>query len=138
MRRLLFGLGLVGLTLGVRASAHHSFAKYYFEDQTTSIEGEVVEFQYRNPHTWLYVEVEDESGELQRFGAEWSNPTRLQRQGIQKDTLQPGDYVVVTGSPGRTPEDQILHLKRIERPADGFTWVSSRDGNTRRSRRFRR
>jgi len=135
MRRLLLGLVLAGLVIGIRASAHHSFAKFYFEDQTTSIEGEVVEFQYRNPHIWLYIDVEDTDGEHQRFAAEWSNPTRLGRQGILKETFKPGDYVVLTGSPGRSPEDQVLHLKRIERPSDGLTWVGGRDRNRRRSRR---
>jgi hypothetical protein len=36
------------------------------------------------------------------------------------DTLKAGDYVVITGSPGRNPADRKVHLKRIERPSDGW------------------
>jgi len=41
---------------------------------------------------------------------------------VTKDTLRPGDKVIVTGSPPRDPSEYRLHLKRIERPADGWKW----------------
>jgi len=83
---------------GIPAYAHHSFAKEYFENQTISIEGELVDFEYRSPHAWVYVMGKDSNGQMQRFAAEWSNPNRLARQGITKDTLRVGDYVIVTGA----------------------------------------
>ena len=113
----------VSASVGVRA--HHSFAAYYFEEQSVSIEGEVVEFQYVAPHAWVYLMAPDSQGQTQRFAAEWSNPTRLARDGVTRDTLKVGDRVVVTGSPGRTPSEFKMHLKRIERPADGWRWRSS-------------
>ena len=121
----------VALLSGTRIRAHHSFAEFYFESQSVSIAGEVLEFEYRNPHTWLHVLVEDENGESRRYSAEWSNPNALRRSGITAETLRPGDYVVVTGSPGRNPEENNLHLKGIERPADGWEWTG-REGRTRR------
>ena len=69
-------------TAGVPASAHHSFAAEYFEEQSVSIEGELVQFEYRSPHAWVYVMGKDSNGQMQRFAAEWSNPNRLARQGI--------------------------------------------------------
>ena len=59
---------------------------------------------------------------MRTYGAEWANPARLSRDGITKDTLKPGDVVRITGSPGRTEEDHVMHLKRIERPKDGWSW----------------
>lgn len=44
-------------------------------------------------------------------------------QGIREDTLKPGDHVVITGNPARDPAEYKLHLKRIERPADGSQWA---------------
>ncbi len=114
------------LAMSAPSYGHHSFAAYYFEDQTISITGEVVRFDYRAPHAWVYVVAPDASGDVRTFGAEWSNPRRLERDGIRQDTLRPGDYVVIAGSPGRTPSEHRIHLKAIERPADGWSWSSRR------------
>jgi hypothetical protein len=45
---------------------------------------------------------------------------------VTKDTLRPGDIVRITGSPGRDESERRLHLKRIERPADGWQWTAQR------------
>lgn len=116
-------VALAGLAVtGTVVTAHHSFAAYYFEERSVSIEGEIVEFALVAPHAWLYVQAPDDSGTMRRFGAEWANPTRLGRDGITSQTLKPGDRVVVTGSPGRTASEYKIHLKAIERPADGWKW----------------
>ena len=107
---------------GVPAAGHHSFAAYYFEEQSVTIEGEVVEFDYRAPHAWLYLMAPDGDGQIRRFSAEWANPRRLTGDGVSRDKLKAGDRVVVTGSPGRTPGEFKIHLKRIRRPADGWEW----------------
>ena len=107
---------------GIVLTAHHSFATYYFEERSVSIEGEVVEFVLAAPHAWLYVQAPDDAGTLRRFGGEWANPTRLARDGITSQTLKPGDRVLVTGSPGRNAAEYKIHLKAVERPADGWRW----------------
>jgi hypothetical protein len=122
------------VTLAVVAAplaAHHSFPAYYFEQQSVTIEGELVEFNYRTPHTWVHVRTRDGEGAVQTFAAEWSSPNRLQREGISKDTLKVGDHVRVTGSPGRIAAEYRLHLKSIERPADGWRWAGGRDRRRR-------
>lgn len=121
MFRILTALG-VALAFAAAADAHHSFPAYYFEDQSVTIEGAVVEFDYRAPHTWLHVLVSDADGQMQRFSAEWANPQRLARDGVTADRLKPGDVVRITGSPGRTASERKIHLKRIERPADRWAW----------------
>ena len=108
------------------ASSHHSFAAYYFEEQSVTIEGTIAEFAYRSPHAWVHVDVADAKGGATRFGAEWANPNRLTRDGITVDSLKPGDRVVITGSPGRNARENRIHLKRIERPADGWQWRGGR------------
>jgi hypothetical protein len=121
---------LLGLTLAAafppRAAGHHSFAAYYFEEQSVTIEGSIVEFAYRSPHAWVYLDVSDRKGNVTRFAAEWANPNRLTRDGITADSLRFGDRVVITGSPGRTAGENRVHLKRIVRPADGWQWRGGR------------
>ena len=122
MRTTFLTLLIGAVAVGVPVSAHHSFPAFYFEAQSMTVEGELVEFEYRSPHAWVRVMATDERGEMQQFAAEWSNPTRLGQGGVTKDTLKAGDHVIVTGSPGRNPAEHRLHLKGIHRPADGWTW----------------
>jgi uncharacterized protein DUF6152 len=105
------------------AHGHHSWTAAYLEDQSVWIQGEVVEFHYQNPHAWLYVSAPDKSGAMAKYGAEWANPSRLSQQGITRTTLKPGDKVILTGSPPRDPSEYRLHVKKIERPSDGWTWA---------------
>jgi hypothetical protein len=121
--RILFVLAVVAVTTPL--AAHHSFPAYYFEDQSVSIEGDIVEFEYRAPHAWVHLNVL-ENGTPQKFSAEWSNPNRLNRDKVHRDTLRAGDRVVITGSPGRTASERKIHLKKIVRPADGWKWESAR------------
>ena len=114
---------LAFVALSARASAHHSFAAFYLEDQSVSIEGVVTKFHYVNPHAWVYISARDIEGVLRTVGAEWSNPARLAQAQVGKDTLKPGDRVIITGSPSRDAQDYKIHLKGIVRPSDGWTWA---------------
>ena len=110
------------LVAGVPATAHHAFSAYYFEDQSVTLEGVVQSFQYANPHTILIFTARDAQGRPQTYTAEWSSPRRLASAGVKKETVKPGDVVVVTGSPGRVAAENKLHLKGIHRPADRWQW----------------
>ena len=118
-------IGLVVFTVAA-ASAHHSFPSYYFEQQSVTIRGELVEFDYRAPHAWVKVKVRDDGGEERVYAAEWSNPSRLARDGVTKTSLNIGDVVIVAGSPGRNPEERLIHLKAIQRVTDGWEWPQDR------------
>lgn len=131
MRNVVLALGLV-VAAGVPALGHHSFAAYYLEDQSVTVEGTLVSFEYRAPHAWVNVSVAGADGATELYAAEWSNPNRLKRDGITKETLGVGDRLVITGSPGRAAEEHKIHLKRIERPADGWSWQGRGRGRGRR------
>ena len=126
MRSMLLVL-LGGAVAVAPLSSHHSFAAHYFEEQSLTITGDLVQFDYRSPHAWVHVMAPDENGTMRRYAAEWSNPNRLVQQGITKDTLRAGDRVVIVGSPGRTAGEYKIHLKGIERPADGWKWRGARN-----------
>ncbi len=118
MKSKLLVLLFAGATiLGVRAYAHHSFAATYFEDKKVTIEGELVQFLYRNPHSFVHVEVKDPDGTMVRWAVEWGAGGQLGRQGVTRETLKPGDHVIVVGNPGRNPEDHRLRMVNITRPA---------------------
>ena len=39
------------LLSGIQLFAHHSFAATYFEDKQQTVEGDLVQFMFRNPHS---------------------------------------------------------------------------------------
>ena len=111
------------LVIGVPAAyAHHSFAATYFEDKRVTIEGDLVQFLYRNPHSFVHVEVKDAQGEVTRWAVEWGGGGQLNQQGVTRETLKPGDHVVIVGNPGRTEADHRLRMVNITRPSDGWKW----------------
>lgn len=124
MRKMLMVLLVAGMAaFATRATAHHSFAATYLEDQEVTIEGELVQFLYRNPHSFVHVMALDpKDGKMYRWAVEWGGGGQLGQQGVTRDTLQPGDRVVITGSPGRNPEDHRLRMRSILRPKDGWRW----------------
>jgi len=121
-RHLLLGMYLV-LTIGAaRTFAHHSFAATYLEDQSVTIEGELVQFMYRNPHSFVHVMVKQKDGTSIRYAVEWGGVGQLGYQGVTKDTLKAGDFVIISGSPARNPDDHRVRMITLKRPKDGFNW----------------
>jgi len=118
---LLLG-GLLALAVSVPAYAHHSFAATYFEDKSQTVEGNLVQFLMRNPHSFVHIEGPDSKGVMQRWAVEWAGGLQLNREGVSRDTLKAGDHVVITGNPGRNADDHRLRMRSIERPKDGWKW----------------
>ena len=121
-RKLFLLLAAAAIMAIVPAYAHHSFAATYFEDKTQSIEGDLVQFLFRNPHSFVHVEAKNEKGEVIRWSVEWGAGLQLNRQGVTRETLKPGDHVIITGNPGRNPEDHRIRMRTIVRPKDGWRW----------------
>ena len=120
--RLLVVLTIAVMAAGITTRAHHSFAATYHEDQTVKIEGKLVQFLFRNPHSFVHVEAPDEKGEMQRWAVEWAGIGQLAGAGITRETLKYGDVVTITANPRRNPADHRLRMVTLKRPSDGFTW----------------
>ena len=121
-RYLVIGLVAAASLAGAQAYAHHSFAATYLEDQTVTIEGELVQFLFRNPHSFVHLMVKEKDGSMVRYAVEWGGTGQLGGQGVTRETLKPGDVIVVTGTPGRNPADHRIRMVTLLRPKDGFGW----------------
>ena len=123
---LLKQTGLVLLVLGtaiaVPAQAHHSFPATYFVDQSVTIEGTVVQFLFRNPHSFVHVLAPDKDGTMQRWAVEWGAGGALASDNVKNDTIKPGDKVVITGQPGRNPADHRIRMQAIEDKTANWKW----------------
>ena len=119
MKRTLLFVLLLTLFLAATLSAHHSFSATYDTGKTTSIEGKVVQFLLRNPHSFLHIEVKDKAGKVEVWNVEWAAAGQL--NGTIAASIKAGDMVIVNGNPARDPADLRLRMVNIKR-SDGESW----------------
>jgi hypothetical protein len=74
--------------------AHHSHGNYDVSKWTT-MEGTVTEVHLLVPHSWIYLEVKDGKSEPRLWALEATGPGGLQRVGIKREDVKPGDRVKV-------------------------------------------
>lgn len=113
MKYLVFALAL---------AAHHSFGGTYDVARQITIKGKMVQVSLRSPHSFLYVEVEDPDGSVQRWVVEGAAATQFAQQGINKDAFKIGDPVEVVVNPSRSPNSTRARLIKITRTTDGKSW----------------
>lgn len=114
------------LAVAVPVLAHHSFPATYYIDKSVTIRGKVVQFMFRNPHSMIVVMAPDSTGKDVRWAVEWAAAGALAGT-ASRDTLKPGDEVIITGAPGRQESDRRIRLNSIERPSDGWKWGGTFD-----------
>ena len=105
----------LGLAASFSALSHHSNSSYQV-DEIISLTGTVAEWRWSNPHTWLFMNVEDENGELQEWAVEGRAPGILRRAGWSPDVLQPGETVMVYASPAKdgSREAMISRVTKVD------------------------
>src|SRR2546425_11942266 len=122
MRGILL-LTVIGALLACTAVyAHHSYGATYDPGKQVKLEGKVVQFVFRNPHSFVHVQAEDESGVQQRWAVEWSGVSQLGNQGLSRESLKVGDEVIILGRPSRVAGEFRALMVSLKRPSDGFTW----------------
>ncbi len=117
-RTLLISITTTLLVTGA-LQAHHSFSATYDTSKTTVIEGKVVQFLLRNPHSFVHVAVLKD-GKEQVWNVEWAAAGQL--SGTIAGSLKAGDPVKVTGNPARDPADMRLRMVNVRRTSDGANW----------------
>jgi hypothetical protein len=79
------------------AFAHHSFAAEYDSTKPVTLKGTVTKMEWMNPHARFYVDVKDEAGKVTNWELELGSPNGLMRRGWTRNSLKPGDSIVVEG-----------------------------------------
>jgi hypothetical protein len=92
---------LLGLLAASASHAHHSFAPHFDIDKPVDIEGVVLEYEARNPHSYLHIAAVDENGKTTEYVCESHGFTQLSRNGITPEMLKPGTRLRVDGSLSR-------------------------------------
>ena len=119
MQRTLMFVSLVALLFTGTLFAHHSFSATYDTGKTVSIQGTVVQFLLRNPHSFLHVAV-TKDGKEQVWNVEWAAAGQL--SGTIATSIKAGDPVTVNGNPARDPADLRVRMVNVRRTSDGANW----------------
>ena len=100
MFKLVACAGLAGLVAAPPLLAHHSTAEFDYTREVT-IEGQVKEVQWTNPHSYLQVLVPEKDGTTTQWGIEIGAPAINVRMGWRKDSVKVGDKVKMYFAPAR-------------------------------------
>lgn len=99
--------------------AHHSIAAQFHLDKTNTVSGTISKMEFKNPHSWLYVDVKDPKGQVSQWSIEFGSANALYRRGWRREDLPVGASVTVTGYVSRDGS-QILGATDVKL-ADGRT-----------------
>ena len=102
---VLVSAALFAVAAAASASAHHSRSNF---DLVTlvELEGTVSQVHWLFPHTWIYLDVEDEQGHVQTWVMEGASPPSIRAAGVTEEHIRPGDRIrmrchpLKDGSPG--------------------------------------
>ncbi len=94
--------GLLALLAASPAlQAHHSFAAEFDAASKLKLTGTVTKLDWRNPHTYFFVDIADDKGAVHNWAFELGSPNVLMRRGWTRESLKAGDTVTVEGSRAR-------------------------------------
>jgi hypothetical protein len=113
-------LALIALAFSVSqdATAHHSFSAFD-QSRSVTLAGTVKEWQWTNPHTWLYLLVTDESGKTQVWNIEGQSPQVMRsEQHYSRTSFKAGNAVKV-----------IIHPRRDGSTGGSFVSATAADGS---------
>jgi DNA/RNA endonuclease YhcR with UshA esterase domain len=87
----------VWLLVAMPVLAHHSAVAEYDLEKPVKVQGTVTRVEWSNPHIWFYVDVKNADGTMTNWGFSGGAPGVLQRRGISRTSMKPGDVVKVEG-----------------------------------------
>ncbi len=117
----LFGTAVLAAALlaSLPLGAHHSIAAGFDMQTDISIKGTITTMEFINPHARLFLEVEDDNGQIETWTVWFTSGNNLMRRGWRPTDLPVGETVTVTGFPARDGSPQTYGGETIL--ADGRT-----------------
>ena len=126
MKRTMLMLVCGAVLLGSAGAvyAHHSFTAAYDNTKRVEVEGVVKEFIWRNPHSFLRIDVTNKDGKVELWSLEWGSSSQLSasKYPVTRTSIKFGDKIIAAGEPRRDPAVKGLRVFSIKRPVDGWMW----------------
>ncbi len=105
--------------------AHHSWAPYDLDSEVT-LEGEIIEYKWANPHSYIQLQTTEALGGGKVWEIEASSAVVMRNRGWSADTVSVGDHVTIIINPSTdpdqahglgarliTPENILLEMRKV-------------------------
>lgn len=103
------------ICVAVPAWAHHSFAAEFDGSHAMRLTGTITRIEWTNPHSYFYIDVKDDKGNVVNWGCEGAGPGALSRRGWSKGDVKLGDTLIVDGYPAKDGS-HIIDARRVTLP----------------------
>lgn len=120
---LTFCLGFLG---GTSLWAHHSLSAEYDQKKPVSLTGTLTKLDWRNPHAWIYLDVKNAGGGVEKWQCELGSPNAMTRAGFTQDSVKLGDEIVLNGIMAKKGTNTCS--TRTVKSKDGRTVLSQTEG----------
>jgi hypothetical protein len=116
MRKLaIVTIAACALLLSWPARAHHSFAAEFDASKAIRLRGVLTKIEWTNPHSYFYMDVKDEQGNVVNWSCEAGSPGALSRRGFKRGDLKLGDTIIVDGYPAKDAS-HLIDARRVTLP----------------------
>lgn len=119
-------IGLVSVFMPLSALSHHSFSAEFDVGRPVDIVGSVIEVEWTNPHAWIHLNVENQSGGTEKWAVEMLGVNTLVRSGMTPQTLKAGDRLRITGF-GSRDGTNTANASSVSRENGEALWSSARE-----------
>ena len=97
---MLVPLAAAAVALAAPALAHHSFAMFD-NSRSITLHGKATDYQWTNPHAYLEIDAEQQSGGTRHYTLEMTSINMMSRGGWTSRTIKAGDELTVIAAPLR-------------------------------------
>ena len=101
---------------GLPVEAHHASAPFYDDTKSVEVVGTVISFNFRNPHSFVFISGENEDGEVVEWEVEMGAAVSMRRRGWTTETIKAGDLIRAVGQPSRAPGTFGICCAEFTRP----------------------
>jgi hypothetical protein len=119
---------LLSVCLGLGAayvSAHHSLAAEYDEKKPVTLNGTLTKLDWRNPHAWIFMDVKNASGGVDKWQCELGSPNAMTRVGFTPDSVKEGEEITLNGLLAKKGTN--ICSTRVVKSKDGRTILSQQE-----------
>lgn len=113
--KALLAMAILSAAVVVPMAAHHSFAAEFDASKAVRLKGILTKIEWTNPHSYFYIDVKDEKGNVVHWACEGAPPGAFSRRGFKKGDIKIGDIFVVDGYQAKDGS-HLMDARRVTLP----------------------